>query len=80
MIEENGNGEKIGMHERVARMEVDIMYIKSQVSNHIPHQIDALERKVIEFERMYRNRMWWFLSLFITNLIAVIFILLHDKI
>lgn len=52
------------------------------LNNHLPHiqaAIDDVEKRVINFEHIYKQRMWWFLSLFVTNLIAIIFLLLHER-
>ena len=71
----NGNG-KVKLEHRVTTLEVDNMYVKNdmeyvklQVSNHIPTQINDIDKKLDKFISTNRKQ-------FISILVSIILMLL----
>ena len=55
------NGEKIKVHERLSTLEAQMDTV---LDNHLPHIQNSIDK--------ITSKIWWFTSLLIANLVAVI--------
>ncbi len=59
------NGDKIKIHEAIAVLKTEMLYVKKQVTNHLPTQIKGIDEK-------FTGKFNWIMGLLVTNLIVIV--------
>ena len=66
------NGDRIKIHEDIATLKAQVSII---LINHLPHlsnDIKALSNKFNDDIKMLNKKVWWFITLLITNLVGLL--------